>query len=162
VTSACAEPAPGRAEPAPHRQTLLAVGWALGLAIAGAVAWGLVALLVSLQLPVVGLLIGLAVGTAVARFRPGHRPTIAAGGLAVIAGCALGPFLTIIFVALGDRVPPGTILGHLGVAVRAYPAAVGWEGLVFSAAAVAAALWLPLRRPARSPAPGPGRDRAAA
>jgi hypothetical protein len=132
------------------RSTLLTLGLAIGLALAGAVAWGLVALLASLQLPVVGLLIGLGVGAVVARYRPGHRPTVAAGGLVAIAGCALGPFLTIIFVALDDRVPLSTILGHLGIIFRAYPSAVGWEGLLFSATAVAAALWLPLRRPVRA------------
>jgi hypothetical protein len=133
---------------------VLALAAALGLAVAGAVAWGLVALLASLQLPVVGLLIGLGVGTAISRLRPGHIPTIAVGALIAVAGCALGPLLTIIFVALDQRVPLATILSHFSVVLHAYPDAVGWEGLLFSAGAVAAALWLPLRRPAAAVAPG--------
>jgi hypothetical protein len=33
------------------------------------------------------------------------------------------------------------------VVFRADPSAIGWEGLLFTAAALAAALWLPRRRP---------------
>ena len=141
-----AEPGRARAIRGQLRSTLLAYGSAVGLALAGAVLWALVALVTGIQLSVIGLLIGLAVGAAVARLRPGHIPTVAVSAGVAFAGCALGPFLTIIFVSLNQQVPLSTILGHLGVVFHAYPSAVGWEGLLFWATAVLAALWLPLRR----------------
>jgi len=131
--------------PAGKASTLLALGLATASAVAGAVLWGLVALLIHRQLSLIGLLIGFGAGSAVARYRPGHRPTVVAGALIAVAGCALGTFLAIVFTLLDEQVRLSTIVTNLSVILRGYPSAVGGLGLLFWAIAAYAAVRVPLR-----------------
>jgi hypothetical protein len=133
------------ARPAGRQSTLAALGLALAAALAGAVLWGLAALLVHRQLSLLGLLIGGGVGLAVARYRPGHLPTIVAGAIIAVAGCALGTFLAIVFSLLNARVSLGTVVSNLSVVAHGYPSAVGVLGLVFWLIAAVAAVRVPLR-----------------
>jgi hypothetical protein len=139
------------AGPARRPSSLAALSIASGTAIVGAAAWGLIALLIHRQLSLLSLLIGAAVGVAVARYRPGHLPTIVAGAVIAVAGCALGTLLAIVFTLLDARVGAGTIVAHSNVVARAYPSAVGWLGLLFWVLAAYPAVSLPLRA-ARQPA----------
>ena len=142
--------------PARRPSTLAALSFAAGAAIVGAAAWGLVALLVHRQLSLLSLLIGAAVGVAVARYRPGHLPTIVAGAVIAVTGCALGTLLAIVFSLLDAQVSAGTIVAHANVVARAYPGAVGWLGLLFWLLAAYPAVRVPLRaarRPADAPDP---------
>ena len=141
--------------PARRPSTLAALGLAAGTAIVGAAAWGLVALLIHRQLSLLSLLIGAAVGVAVARYRPGHLPTIVAGAVIAVAGCALGTLLAIVFSLLDARVSAGAIVANAIVVARAYPGAVGWLGLLFWLLAAYPAVRVPLRA-ARQPANPPG------
>jgi hypothetical protein len=141
--------------PSSRPSTLAALSLAAGTAIAGAAAWGLVALLIHRQLSLLSLLIGIAVGGAVARYRPGHLPTIVAGAVIAVAGCALGTLLAIVFSLLDSRVSAGAIVAHANVVARAYPGAVGWLGLLFWFLAAYPAVRVPLRAP-RQPAKPPG------
>jgi len=141
--------------PASRPSSLAALTIAAGAAVAGAAAWGLIALLVHRQLSLLSLLIGAAVGVAVARYRPGHLPTIVAGAVIAVAGCALGTLLAIVFTLLDARVGAGTIIEHANVVARAYPSAVGWLGLLFWVLAAYPAVRLPVRaarQPAQTPA----------
>ncbi len=131
--------------PAGKASTLLALGLAIAAAVAGAVLWGLTALVIHRQLSLIGLLIGLGAGSAVARFRPGHRPTIVAGAVIAVAGCALGTFLAIVFTLLDEQVTLGTIFSNLNVILSGYPSAVGGFGLLFWLIAAYAAIRVPLR-----------------
>jgi hypothetical protein len=133
------------ARPAGTASTLLALGLAIAAALAGAVLWGLTALVIHRQLSLIGLLIGLGAGSAVARFRPGHRPTIVAGAVIAVAGCALGTFLAIVFTLLDEQVTLGTIFSNLNVILHGYPSAVGGLGLLFWLIAAYAAIRVPLR-----------------
>jgi hypothetical protein len=130
--------------------TLAALGAALGVAIAGAVLWGLVALVIHRQLSLIGLLIGAGVGAMVARYRPGHVPTIAAGAVIAVAGCALGTLLGQVFNLLNAQVSLSDILGHLNLVFREFPGNVGVLGVLFYLLAAYAAIRVPLRshRPA--------------
>lgn len=139
--------------PARRPSTLAALSLAAGAAIAGAAAWGLVTILVHRQLALLGLLIGAAVGGAVARYRPGHLPTIVAGGVITVAGCALGTLLAIVFSLLDAKVSVAAIITHANVLARAYPAAVGWLGLLFWVLAVYPAVRVPLRAARRADPP---------
>jgi hypothetical protein len=139
-------PGAGPAPPRTRRASLAAVALALACAVAGAVLWGLAAVVLGRQLLLAGLLIGIGAGYAVARLRPGHWPTITAGAVLTICGCALGTLLALIFVPLSDHVSAGTVLGHLGTVLRIYPSAVGWLGVTFWIAAAAVAVGMPLRR----------------
>jgi hypothetical protein len=131
--------------PAGKASTLLALGVAIAVAVAGAVLWGLAALVIHRQLSLIGLLIGLGAGSAVARFRPGHRPTILAGAVIAVAGCALGTFLAIVFTLLDEQVAVSTIISNLTVILHNYPSAVGDLGLLFWLIAAYAAVRVPLR-----------------
>ena len=144
--------------PAGKASTLLALGLAVAAAVAGAVLWGLVALVIHRQLSLIGLLIGLGVGSSVARYRPGHRPTVVAGAVIAVAGCALGTFLAIVFTLLDAQVGLGTIMSNLNIILRGYPSAVGALGLVFWLIAAYAAVRVPLRsqRAAAEPPPTTG------
>jgi len=146
----------GRLIVSPGRRpsSLAALSIGAGAAIAGAAAWGLVALLIHRQLSLLSLLIGAAVGVAVARYRPGHVPTIVAGAVIAVAGCALGTLLAIVFTLIDARVGAGAIVAHANVVARAYPSAVGWLGLLFWVLAAYPAVRLPLRA-ARQPANAP-------
>jgi hypothetical protein len=128
----------------------IAVSLAIVVALVGAVAWGLVAILINLQLSLFGLLIGAAVGAVVAKYRPGHWPTIIAGAVIAVAGCALGTYLAMVFQALKDHFPLSYVLGHLGGGpyglLHSYPNEVGWLGLLFWAVAAYAAVRIPLQR----------------
>lgn len=139
--------------------TLLALGLAIAAAVAGAVLWGLAALLIHRQLSLIGLLIGLGAGSAVARHRPSHWPTVAAGAVIAVAGCALGTFLAIVFTLLDAQVSLATIMSNLNVIVRGYPSAVGALGLLFWLIAAYAAVRVPLRSQ-RAIAPPPMTDTA--
>jgi len=132
------------ARPAARQNTLAALSLALAVAIAGAVLWGVAALVFHRQLSLLGLFIGAGVGVAVARYRPAHPPTIAAGAVIAIAGCALGTFLTMIFILLHAQVSLGTIAGHLNLVFRNYPNEVGGVGPVFWLIAALAAIRVPL------------------
>jgi hypothetical protein len=154
-----------RGEPGRVRSTAAALGAAAGAAIAGAVLWGLIALLLHRQLSLIGLAIGLAVGWLVARFRPGHLPTIVAGAVIAVAGCALGTLLGQIFLLLNARVSLSVILAHLNLVLREYPGNVGVLGLLFYALAAYGAVRVPLQQrrlaarsapPAAEPQAGPG------
>jgi len=131
--------------PAGKASTLLALGLAIAAAVGGAVLWGLAALVIHRQLSLIGLLIGLGAGAAVAKFRPGHRPTILAGAVIAVAGCALGTFLAIVFTLLDEQVSVSTIFANLNVILRSYPSAVGVFGLLFWVIAAYAAIRVPLR-----------------
>jgi hypothetical protein len=131
--------------------TLLALGLAIAAAVAGAVLWGLVALLIHRQLSLIGLLIGLGAGSAVARYRPGHRPTIVAGAIIAVAGCALGTLLAIVFTLLDEQVTLSTIVSNINVILRGYPSAVGGLGLLFWLIAAFAAIRVPLRSQRAAP-----------
>jgi hypothetical protein len=144
-----------RARPGRRQSTLAAVGGAAGVAIAGAVVWGLVALATHKQLSLIGLAIGLGIGALVTRFRPGHRPTIIAGAVIAVAGCALGTLLGQIFLLLSAQWSPGDIFGHLNLVARAYPTNVGWLGVLFYALAAYGAVRVPLRATRRSRQPAP-------
>jgi hypothetical protein len=133
--------------------TLLALGLAIAAAVAGAVLWGLVALLIHRQLSLIGLLIGLGAGSAVARYRPGHRPTIVAGAIIAVAGCALGTLLAIVFTLLDEQVTLSTIVSNINVILRGYPSAVGGLGLLFWLIAAFAAVRVPLRSQRAAAAP---------
>ena len=141
--------------PARRPSTLAALSLAAGTAIVGAAAWGLVALLIHRQLSLLSLLIGAAVGVAVARYRPGHLPTIVAGAVIAVAGCALGTLLAIVFSLLDARVSAGAIVANANVVARAYPGAVGWLGLLFWLLAAYPAVRVPFRA-GRQPAKPPG------
>jgi hypothetical protein len=138
------------ASPARQPSTLAALSLAAGAAIVGAAAWGLVTILVHRQLSLLSLLIGAAVGVAVARHRPGHLPTIVAGAVIAVAGCALGTLLAIVFSLLDARVSVAAIIAHASVVARAYPSAVGWLGLLFWLLAAYPAVSVPLRAARRS------------
>ncbi len=143
--------------PAPRPRTsagggltsLVAIGACIGIAVAGALLWGLVAMLFRTQLPLIGLVIGGGVGLAVARFRGAHWPTVAAGAVIAVAGCALGTLLAIVFVLLHSGISLSFVLGHIagpmGV-LHYYPSSVGVLGLVFWAGAAFLAIRIPLRR----------------
>jgi len=133
------------ARPGGRRSTLAALGLALLAAIAGAVLWGLAALLIHRQLSLLGLLIGASVGFAVARYRPGHVPTIVAGAVIAVAGCALGTFLAIVFSLLNAHAGVGWITSHLSLIWHGYPSAVGRLGLLFWLIAAFAAVRVPLQ-----------------
>jgi hypothetical protein len=141
--------------PGQHQSTLVALAGAAGVAIAGAVVWGLVALLIHKQLSLIGLAIGLGVGGLVARFRHAHLPTIIAGAVIAVAGCALGTLLGQIFLLLSAQWSPGDIFGHLNLVARAYPTNVGWLGVLFYALAAYGAVRVPLRATRRSRQPAP-------
>lgn len=146
---------PVRREPGRARSTAAALGAAASAAIAGAVGWGLIALLLHKQLSLIGLAIGLAVGRLVARFRPGHLPTIVAGAVIAVAGCALGTLLGQIFLLLNSQVSLSVILAHLNLVLRDYPGNVGLLGVLFYALAAYGAVRAPLhqRKLATSGAP---------
>lgn len=145
------------ARPASRPSTLTALALATAAALAGAALWGLAALVFHRQLSLVGLLIGLGAGLAVARYRPGHVPTIVAGAVIAVVGCALGTFLAVVFALLHAGLGISWITGHLSGVLRDYPSAVGWLGLVFWLVAAYAAIRVPLRarRAAGPPAAGP-------
>jgi hypothetical protein len=140
------------------KNTVAALGAAAGAAIAGAIVWGLIALLLHKQLSLIGLVIGLAVGWLVARLRPGHLPTIVAGAIIAVAGCALGTLLGQIFLLLNAQVSLSVILAHLNLVLRAYPANVGALGVLFYALAAYGAVRRPLqqRKLAADPPAGTG------
>jgi hypothetical protein len=147
------------AQPAGRPSTIAALSASAGIALAGAIIWGLVARLFEVQLSLIGVLIGAGVGYAVGRFRPGHRPTIVAGAIIAVAGCALGTFLAIVFTLLAAGVSLGQIFAHLGIVLQGYPGDVGALGFVFWAIAAFAAVRVPLqgqRLAARTAAAGPG------
>ncbi len=131
--------------PAGRASTVLALGLAVAAAVAGAVLWGLVALVIHRQLSLIGLLIGLGAGAAVARYRPGHRPTLIAGAVIAVGGCALGTFLAIVFTLLDSQVSLSTIVSNLSIILHGYPGAVGDIGLLFWLIAAYAAIRVPLR-----------------
>ena len=128
----------------------IAVSLAIAVALAGAVVWGLVAILINLQLSLFGLLIGAGVGAVVAKYRAGHWPTIIAGAIIAVAGCALGTYLSMVFQELKDHFSLSFVLGHLGGGayglLHYYPHQVGWLGLLFWAVAAYAAIRIPLQR----------------
>jgi hypothetical protein len=136
--------------PARQPGTLAALSMAAGAAIVGAAAWGLVTILIHRQLSLLSLLIGAAVGLAVAKYRPGHLPTVVAGGIIAVAGCALGTLLAIVFSLLDARVSVAAIIAHASLVARAYPSAVGWLGLLFWLLAAYPAVSMPLRAARRS------------
>ncbi|MGO8959303.1 MAG: hypothetical protein ACLQFR_18335 [Streptosporangiaceae bacterium] len=143
--------------PATRQNALIAVGLAIAVALAGAVLWGLVAMLFNLQLSLIGLLIGAGVGAVVAKYRPRHRPTIIAGAVIAVAGCALGTLLAMVFKAMKAHFALSFILAHLGGPyglLHFYPSNVGILGLLFWAVAAVAAVRIPLQsqRTAAGPA----------
>ncbi len=136
------------ARPTSRQNAIIALGLAVVVALAGALLWGLVAMLFNLQLSLIGLLIGAGVGAVVARYRSGHLPTIIAGAVIAVAGCAFGTFLAMVFKALREHVPLSFILSHLGGPnglLHYYPGEVGVLGLLFWAVAAYAAIRIPLQ-----------------
>jgi hypothetical protein len=128
--------------------TVLAMAASVGVAIIGAVLWGLVAMLFKTQLSLFGLLIGGGVGLVVARYRRSHWPTVLAGAVIAVAGCALGTLLGLVFVLLDAGFSLPFVLGHLGGpsgVLHYFPSSVGVLGLIFWAIAAFAAIWIPLR-----------------
>jgi hypothetical protein len=123
--------------------TALAIGGALLIAIAGAIFWGLIALLLHMQLSLISVLIGAGVGAVVARYRPGHMPTIIAGAVLAVGGCALGELAGIVFAYLNANIPPGVTFSHFNLVMREFPHEVGGLGILFWAIAACAAIWVP-------------------
>jgi hypothetical protein len=140
-----------RPRPSQRRSTLAALMAALGVAAGGALAWGLLALAVHRQLLLLALAIGAGVGLMIARYRAGHLPTIIAGAVLAELGCAAGTLLGQVLRLLGQHVSLSVITSHFGAVLRAFPANVGWFGLLFYAVACVAAIRLPLQ--AARPAP---------
>jgi hypothetical protein len=139
----------GAGLPRQQPSTVAALTASAGIALAGAVLWGLVAMVFRTQLPLIGLLIGGGVGVVVAHFRGAHWPTMAAGAVIAVAGCALGTLLAIVFVLLRSGIGLSFVLGHFGGplgVLHYYPSSVGVLGLVFWAVAAFAAIRIPLRR----------------
>ncbi len=136
------------APPASRQSTVVALALAGLIALAGAVAWGVVAVIFNIQLSLIGLLIGAGTGAVVARYRAGHLPTIIAGAVISVAGCALGTLLAIVFQLLNAQVTVSYILAHLtgpyGL-LHYYPSEVGGLGLLFWAVAAFAAIRIPLQ-----------------
>jgi hypothetical protein len=152
------------ASPAGRQSTALALLSALGIAIAGAVVWGLIARQFNVQLSLIGVLIGAGIGYVVAKFRPGHLPTILAGVVIAVFGCALGTFLAIMFTLLSGGYTLAQITSNLDAVFRAYPTAVGGLGFVFWLFAALAAFrvpWQSQRLAARRGAVPPGPSTAA-
>jgi hypothetical protein len=142
-----------------RQSTLAAVAAAIGVAVAGAVLWGLVALLIHRQLSLLGLLIGAGVGSMVARYRAGHLPTIIAGAVIAVAGCALGTLLGVVFTLLKAHVAVSQILAHFSLVARSLsPGNLGLLGVLFYAVAAYAAIRVPLtgQRRAGQPAAAGG------
>jgi hypothetical protein len=136
------------ARPASRQNALIAIALSVAVAVAGALLWGLVAVLFNLQLALIGLLIGAGVGSVVARYRTGHWPTIIAGAVIAVAGCAAGTFLAIVFKAMNAHWPLSFILAHLGGPnglLHFYPSNVGILGLFFWVVAAYAAIRIPLQ-----------------
>jgi hypothetical protein len=134
------------------------VAASVGIAVAGALLWGLVAMLFKTQLSLFGLLIGAGIGAVVTRYRGARWPTIAAGAVIAVAGCALGTLLGLVFVALNSGTSLSFVLAHLGGPsglLHYYPHSVGILGLLFWVIAAAAAISIPLR--ARQARPGQAR-----
>jgi hypothetical protein len=148
----------GRVRVATGRQsTLMALAAAVAVAIAGAAAWGLIALLIHRQLSLIGLLIGAGVGSMVARYRAGHLPTIVAGAVIAVAGCALGTLLGVVFTLLSDHFTMSQILSNLSVVARSIsPGNLGVLGVLFYALAAFAAIRVPLQSQRRAGRPAPG------
>jgi hypothetical protein len=136
-----------------RQSSAVALAGAVGVALAGAVVWGLVAMLIHKQLSLLGLAIGVAVGRVVARFRAGHLPTIIAGAVIAVAGCALGTFLGQVFLLLNQGSSLSDILSNLSALLRDYPTNVGALGLLFYAIAAYGAIRVPLRTQRRSASP---------
>jgi hypothetical protein len=134
----------------------------LGAAVAGSIIWAIVAYLTKHQYSLVAILVGGMVGFTVGRIRPGNAAAAAAGALMALVGCALGTFLALISVAVGDGAHLGTVLGNLSVITHAYPRSVGGMGVVFwlLAAAIAFANTVGLHHDRQRPEP-PGRPVAA-
>jgi hypothetical protein len=133
-----------RASPSGRPSTAAALAAAAGVALAGAVLWGLISMLFHVQLSLLGVLIGAGVGVMVARFRPGHRPTIIAGAVIAVLGCALGTLLGEVLYLLQQHVTMAEILGHLNVVFRDYPGNVSGLGWLFFAIAAFTAIRVPL------------------
>lgn len=129
--------------------------------MAGALLWGLVAMLFKTQLSLFGLLIGAGIGAVVARYRGVHWPSVVAGAVIAVAGCALGTLLGLIFVALDSGASLSFVLRHLSGPsglLRYYPHSVGILGVLFWVIAAAAAVTVPLRgRPAHPAQAQPAR-----
>jgi hypothetical protein len=104
------------------------------------------------QLSLLGLLIGAGIGAVVTRYRGAHWPTVAAGAVIAVAGCALGTLLGLVFVAVDSGASLSFVLQHLrgpSGLLRYYPGSVGILGLLFWVIAAAVAVLIPLRaRPA--------------
>jgi hypothetical protein len=104
--------------------------------------------------------IGAGVGYSVARFRPGHRPTIIAGAIIAVLGCALGTLLAIIFTLISDGYSLGYVLSNLSAVFRAYPHALDGLTLLFWLVAAYAAFRVPYQgqrmAARRAAAGGPG------
>jgi hypothetical protein len=112
-----------------------------------------VAMLFKVQLSLFGALIGGGIGVVVARYRGPHWPTIAAGAVIAVAGCALGTLLGLVFVLLqaGHGLP--FIFRHFGGRsglLHYYPGSVGVLGLLFWALAAFAAVMIPVRQRRRT------------
>ena len=125
--------------------TVLAICGALLIAIVGAVFWGVIALLLHVQLSLISVLIGAGVGAVVARYRPGHMPTIIAGAVLAVSGCALGELAGIVFAYLNANIPIGVTFSHFNLILREFPHEVGGLGILFWSIAACAAIWVPAR-----------------
>src|SRR5690349_10190703 len=107
----------------------------VSVAVAGSVLWGLIAAAARYQFSILAVAIGLGVGIVMARLRPGDRPLAIAAAIVSVAGCALGSLAAEVLIALNDGIAAAELLGHSGLVLRAYPATVGWLGLLFWALA---------------------------
>ena len=125
------------------------VGAGVAAAAAGAAVWALAAYVTSYQFEILAVLTGIGVRAAV--MRRGAPPTprlMAAGAALAVASCAAGTLLAMIAVLYGKYdISLGVILGHLSLLLHAYPAVVGWKGVLFWAAAAAAGASPRRRRP---------------
>jgi hypothetical protein len=129
--------------PAGRQSTVAAVAGAVGVAIAGAVVWGLVERLFNIQFSLISVAIGAGVGYMVARYRTGHMPTIIAGVVIAVLGCALGSFLALVFAVMSEGYTLGYIFSNLAAVIRLYPHTLGGLTLLFWLVAAYAAFRVP-------------------
>ena len=146
--------------PAGRQSTVAAVAGAVGVAIAGAVVWGLVERLFNIQFSLISVAIGAGVGYMVARYRTGHMPTIIAGVVIAVLGCALGSFLALVFAVMSEGYTLGYIFSNLAAVIRLYPHTLGGLTLLFWLVAAYAAFRVPYQgqrmAARRAAAGGPG------
>jgi hypothetical protein len=118
----------GRARP--RRSRAVAILAAVAAAIVGSMMWALIASLLRLELSAIAILIGLTVGAVIVRTRPADCSLAIVSAVVSVAGCAFGVLSAEVILALRDRIPAGALSSRFGEILHAYPATVGWLGVL--------------------------------